>query len=541
MYRYLFGRKSHFILFVVLLVLSGGTGTLFSLVMSALIDCAGKNAGELFRTLLGSIGFVIICILLELSYGCMKAKVLTDARYSLKRDIFDALMHRSVAGFDEGNSAEYMNELSNNLNQFENVYWGNYLSLMEGLMSFCAAAAICIALQPVLLLLMIFLALLSMGVTRLSASPLEKSMERYAKSAEAYTKEIRDDFAGFRLIRSYGILPIIFRKYDKSNRAMEDANRRNTNCRLFCAYAGNFVGLLSTVLVMAMAAYFSLKGRFSAGMVIAFGHLIGNIISPIVSMPTVIANFRASKPLLERFRNLLAKTEEERSTGIRETDGLRKEITLDRVSFGYGEGREILHELSVRFLAGKHYAIVGRSGCGKSTLLSLLLGYYPDYGGSIFYDGIELRELKQECLGNVVSYVSQDTFLFQDTIQNNIILYDEKYTPQEIEAAVEQAGLKELITSLPEGLSTMIGENGKNFSGGEKQRLSLARALLRKSKVLLLDEFTANLDRETAGKIEERIMGLKDCLVITVTHRLDPGTLSRYDGILDLEQAGNTV
>ena len=310
MRHYLFRKKGYFLAFMVLLVVSGVVGTLFSLVMSALIDCAGKNAEELLWTLLGSIGYVILCILLELSYRCMRAKVLTDARYSLKKDIFAALMNRSVADFDAGNSGEYMNELSNNLNQFENVYWGNYLCLLESLMSFCAAAAICIALQPLMLVLMIFLALLSMGVTRLSASPLEKSMERFAESAERYTTEIRDDFAGFRLIRSYGILPAILRKYENKNRGMEDANRRNAYCRIFCAYAGNFVGLLSTVLVMAMAAYFSMKGRFSAGMVIAFGHLIGNIISPIVSMPSIVANFRASKPLQERFRNILAKTDD---------------------------------------------------------------------------------------------------------------------------------------------------------------------------------------------------------------------------------------
>ena len=314
---------------------------------------------------------------------------------------------------------------------------------------------------------------------------------------------------------------------------MEDANRRNTNCRILCAYAGNFVGLFSTVLVMAMASYFSLKGMFSAGMVIAFGHLIGNIISPIESMPSIIANFRASKPLLERFRNLLVQKEE---TGIKIIDNFREEIALDEVSFGYEENREVLHRRSFCFRAGKHYAIVGKSGCGKSTLLSLLLGYYPDYSGSICYDGIELRELKRECLGGIVAYVSQDTFLFQDTIQNNITLYDEKYTRQEIEAAVEQAGLKELVDSLPEGLSTMIDEDGKNFSGGEKQRLSLARALLRKSKVLLLDEFTANLDKETARRLESRILALEGCLVIVVTHRLESDTLQQYDGILELEQ-----
>lgn len=547
MRHYLFRKKGYFLAFMVLLVVSGVVGTLFSLVMSALIDCAGKNAEELLWTLLGSIGYVILCILLELSYRCMRAKVLTDARYSLKKDIFAALMNRSVADFDAGNSGEYMNELSNNLNQFENVYWGNYLCLLESLMSFCAAAAICIALQPLMLVLMIFLALLSMGVTRLSASPLEKSMERFAESAERYTTEIRDDFAGFRLIRSYGILPAILRKYENKNRGMEDANRRNAYCRIFCAYAGNFVGLLSTVLVMAMAAYFSMKGRFSAGMVIAFGHLIGNIISPIVSMPSIVANFRASKPLQERFRNILAKTDDmdsakkrhccEKTGSIAQKPNcLREKITLERVSYGYREGQEVLHELSYCFRVGKHYAIVGKSGCGKSTLLSLLLGYYPDYGGSIFYDGAELRELSRECLGSTAAYVSQDTFLFQDTIWNNITLYEEKYTRQDVESALEQAGLSEFAASLPEGLSTMAGENGRNLSGGEKQRLSLARALLRRNKVLLLDEFTANLDRETAEKIEEKIMELEECLVIAVTHRLEPGAVSRYDGILDLDK-----
>ena len=550
MYRYLLRKKGYCLLFAALLVTNGAAGPLFSLVMSSLVDCAGKNAEVLYRTLLGGIGYAVIYNLLALSYRCMKTWILTDARYSLKRDIFAALMNRSVADFDAGSSAEYMNELSNNLNQFENVYWSNHLHLFECLISFIAAAAICISLQPLLLVLMLFLALLSMGVTRLTTSPLEKSMESFAESAKAYTGEIRDDFAGFRLIRSYGILPLILRKHDNKNRAMETANRQNINCRMVCAYAGNFVGLLSTVLVMAMASYFSLKGMFSVGMVIAFGHLIGQIISPIESMPSIVANFRASRPLEKRFRhllgenitsrNLLIQTLSTKDADIPKANGFREEIILDKLSFRYETlSREFLRNLSFRFRTGKHYAVIGKSGCGKSTLLSLLLGHYPNYSGSIRYDGVELRELTREYLGNTVAYVSQDTFLFQDTIQNNITLYHEEYTPQEIEAALEQAGLKELVDSLPEGLSAMVEENGKNFSGGEKQRLSLARALLRKSRVLLLDEFTANLDKETAEKIEEQVMGLKDCLIITVTHRLTPDMLSRYDGILDLTQAGN--
>lgn len=182
--------------------------------------------------------------------------------------------------------------------------------------------------------------------------------------------------------------------------------------------------------------------------------------------------------------------------------------------------------------------MVGNSGSGKSTLLSLLEGDHSDYSGSIYLDDKELRNLKKDCLRELTGIVSQDTFLFNDTIQNNVTLYREGYTAAEIEKALEQAGLKALIDSLPEGISTVISENGKNFSGGEKQRISLARVLLRKKRILLLDEFTAHLDEQTAKEVEGRLLAERDCLVITVTHRLQPEILRQYDQVLVLSQDG---
>ncbi len=126
--------------------------------------------------------------------------------------------------------------------------------------------------------------------------------------------------------------------------------------------------------------------------------------------------------------------------------------------------------------------------------------------------------------------------MFHDTLRNNITLYDENYSAEEIDAAVSQAGLKAFVESLPEGLSTVIGENGQNLSGGERQRFGLARALLRKRKVLLLDEFTASLDQGAARELEERVLGLKDCLAVTVTHRMEPEILGRFDRILILSR-----
>ncbi len=531
MYHYMTKNRLQFWLFMVLLVLDCGGGSLFSLVMSALVDCAGKGTGELVKILLASVAYIIIYIAASILYHRLKNRILAEARYSLKKDLFMGIMNQTVADFDTGNSAGYMNELNNHVNLFETVYFGNIVCMLECLVGMAAAGTICILFQPVMLVLMIFLAFLTMGVTRLTGEPLERATRHFTEKMETYMAEIKDDFGGFRLVHSFGILPYILSKHDRENREMEEAKRRSENCRIQCAYTGQFVGLLSTVLVMAVAAYFSLKGMFSAGMVVAFGHLIGNIVSPITIIPSIAANFRASQPLQTSFRELMERKEEE---GGEILSDFRKGIRIENLSFGYSEDREVLRDVSFHMKAGEHYALMGRSGSGKSTLLALLMGYYPDYRGKIIFDDVELRQLRRGCLGTIISVVSQETFLFQDTLRNNIALYNDNYTSEEIDAAIEQAGLKALVDALPEGLSTVINENGKNFSGGEKQRISLARALLRKSRILLLDEFTANLDEKTALEVEERVLELEDCLVIAVTHRGKAEILKKYDRVVML-------
>lgn len=529
MYHYMTDKKGKFALLVVLLVLSGAGGVFFSLVLARLVDCAtAGNSGELLSALLSGVIYVVCYCLLEICYRSFKAAVIADARRRLKRDVFAGILGKSVAEFNEGNSGEYINELSNNVNTFEEIYFKNIVRVLECGVAFCGAAAICIRLQPLMLVLMFFLALVTLGVSKVTVKPLEKRSENFAVCTETYMAEIKDDFNGFRLIKAFCIGERIREKSERKNESMEKAKRSFQVCQILCVYAGQFVGLLSTVIVMAVAAWFSLRGMFSAGMVIAFGQLIGQIVSPVTALPEIIANFRASRPFQARFRSRM---QSEAKEGTECVSKVGNGILLEKLSFGYSEEKEVLHGLSYSFLAGGHYAVMGSSGSGKSTLLSLLAGDYSGYKGRILIDGRELRNLSGRCRSTLIGTVSQNVFLFNDTLRNNITLYEE-YPEQEIRQAVEAAGLKEFAASLPEGLSTVVEENGKNFSGGEKQRISLARALLRKSRVLLLDEFTANLDEKTAEEIEKRLLSRKDCLMITVTHRLQPEILRQYDEIL---------
>ena len=532
MWRYMARNKARFVLLIVLLIANGITVVNFALVMGRLMDCAVGNEQELLAALAANIIYLVFSTLLLAFYSWTEAAVIADARGSLKKDVFMGIMGKSVADFDSAGSGEYINELSNNVNMLESVYFRNIIQAMQSLVAFLSATVICISIQPQILVLMLLLALVTLGVTKFTAASMEKTSENFARCSQEYMQDLQDAFGGFRLILSFGIMKAILKKHDLKNVSMEQAKRKNRNQLILCSCMGLFTGFFSTVVIMAATVWFCLQGMLSVGMVIAFGQLIGKIINPVTELPTIIANFRTARPLQARMEKLM---DGNRKAGAETLPGIRDGITLEQLSFRYQEDKEVLQELSFRFENGRHYAIVGSSGSGKSTMLSLLSGYYPDYEGRILLDQTELRQLSEKSRCSLVGVVSQDVFLFNDTLQNNITLFED-CPRQMLDKAIEEAGLKEFVDTLPAGLQTMVEESGKNFSGGEKQRISLARVILRRSSVLLLDEFTANLDERTAKEIEQRILARKDSLVITVTHRLNQEILRQYDRILVLSQ-----
>lgn len=518
-------------LLIFLMIASGIFGTLFSFVLSALVDCVSGEQDKLFSTLLYAVLFVVICVLLESGYCYIRAYVIAATRKNLKNELFGQIYFQSMADFETRSSAEYINELSNNISIIEDTYFRNVIRTGDMLVSFLVASVITIMVQPIMLVIMLVLAFITLGTTRLTTRPLEKSMKEYSGKMGEYTEEIKDDFSGFGIIHLFHTVSAIVSKHQKKNAAVEAAKRKGENYRIICARVGEFVGLLSTVLVMAAAAYFSQKGLFSAGMIIAFGHLIGNVVSPITSIPTVIADFYAAKPIKEQFEKILEKERLQDTDGEALPEG---NITLEGITYGYGE-KKVLRDCSYCFEKGKHYVLLGSSGAGKSSLLNLLAGVYQNYAGKITMQGIDIKNVGRKNMSNAVTMVKQDTFLFNDTIRNNITLFSDDYSEQEISDVIERTGLKNLVASLPEGLETTIQENGSNFSGGEKQRIGLARALLRNSQVLLLDEFTANLDPVIAQELEDNILKRKDKTIITVTHQQTKEKLEKYDQVIVLK------
>jgi len=188
--------------------------------------------------------------------------------------------------------------------------------------------------------------------------------------------------------------------------------------------------------------------------------------------------------------------------------------------------------LNFTFIPGKSYAIVGASGSGKSTLLNLLMAAHGEYAGSIYYDDIDLRRIQSESLYNMISVIQQNVFIFNASILDNITMFSD-FPEEEVERAIELSGLRRLIAE--RGKDYLCGENGSGLSGGEKQRISIARSLLKKSQVLLVDEATAALDAQTAFQVSSAILDLEELTRIVVTHALDEILLKRYDCVLALK------
>ncbi len=531
MIRYMTKKKRLTVSVILLMIASSVGGTLFSLVMSALVDCVSGQQDRLLPTFLYSLLFVVVYCLLRGGYCYAEAYMIAETRKNLKNDLFEHIYLQNMEDFEAQSSAGYINELSNNVTIMEDTYFRNIISTGQMLVAFLSSSLITILVQPVMLLVMLALGFLMLATTRLTTRPLERSMKEYSGKLSEYTDEIKDDFSGFGIVHLFHTLDAVVKKHGAKNTEVESAKRKSENCRMICGCLGEFVGLLSTVLVMAAAAYFAGKGMFSSGMIVAFGSLIGQVVSPITSIPNVVANFHAAKPVKEQFEKILGREKMQDASGGALPEG---DITLEGVTYGYGE-KKVLRDCNYRFEKGKHYVLLGSSGAGKSSLLNLLAGVYQNYTGKIAVKGVDIKHVSRKNMSDAVTMVKQDTFLFNDTIYNNITLFGEGYSEQEISGVLERTGLKKLVASLPEGLAAMVQENGNNFSGGEKQRIGLARALLRNSPVLLLDEFTANLDPAIARELEDNILKRKDKTIITVTHEQTKEKLGKYDEVVVLK------
>ena len=513
-----------------------------SWIIQQLMDTAAGESGALsFRTLLLiSAGFVLLCAGLSLLNYASQPRFLERAMRQYKDFAFKKLIGKSISSFRDESAAGYLSALTNDAASIETNYLAQMLAMITKAVTFIGALLLMCRYSLLMTAIAAGLTVLPLIASLLTGNRLQAVESRVSERNGEFTAALSDCLAGFTVVKNFRAEREIFRLFAQSNKALEHEKFTGRRIKTLVGMIGAVTGIFAQLGVFIAGVYLSMKGgSMTPGAVVLFVNLMNFIISPIAELPGLLACRKAALGLVDKLAAALERSSSRE--GSETLNRLEHGIRLENVSFAYEPGKTVLHGINAEFEAGRAYALVGGSGSGKSTLLNLLMAAETNYSGHILADGIELSDISTESLYGTMAAIQQNVFVFNASIKDNVSMFRD-FPKTEMDEAIARAHLGALIRE--RGEDYLCGENGSGLSGGEKQRISIARSLLKKSSVLLADEVTAALDAQTAHRVSSDILDLQGITRIVVTHTLEESLLRRYDKIFVLrggriEEAGS--
>lgn len=525
-------RRGRVALWLLLTMGVGFFAPLKSFILQWIIDA--EDVRHALLCLLLGVMVTIASHVLEFSSRGVYANLACKAMDGIRRSLMKGILARTMERAQGEEDAAYLSVLSADMRTlydeyftplFNIVFWGAILLCAIGMYLFVS---------PLLLAVVAVMSVPPLILPRLLNQKIARAREAFSQEMARYTQRVKETLAGYETIRLFGREKHYGAAHDRAsaeNAQSEERVQQSVNTTIV---ASSFLsnGTFIVILFFGMMQVFA--GRISMGYMVTASQLANFIIQPCQFISQNYARLRATKGIRIRIEEMMnAKPCEEEIADIQTPDG--GGIVCSEVGYIYPDGRgSVLDGLTLDVSDGEKTALIGLSGCGKSTLAKIICRYYGGYTGSIRIGGAELRRIPRDTLIRQIGYISQRTFLFEDSIRSNITLYED-FTEGEIEEAVCVSGLRQCIADLPEGLDTRVTENGKNLSGGQAQRIGIARAAIRGYRIILADEITASLDEQTSQQVMENLLNM-DATVIAITHDTQSGFMKRFDRVYKIEE-----
>ena len=535
--KYLLYDKWRLVLALILAV----TGNLLALVGPMLsgkaVDAIEPGAGKVdFDTVFFYTSLMIVFYLVSSLFSYLLTINMLGISQRLakrmRKDVFDKLMKLPVGYFDTHLSGDIISRISYDIDVISTSLSHDVVQIVASIITVFGSFIMMIVISPALVVVMLITIPLSLFYTRYMAKKTRPLFRKRSAKLGELNGFVEEMISGQKTIQAYAREKVMLRRFDNIN---EEAVGAYYNADYYGSMVGptvNFINNLSLTLVTVYGAVLYLRSALSLGDISSFVLYSRKFSGPINEAANIISELQSALAASERVFRVLAEPEELEdiygAEELTETDG---EVSMQDVKFGYTKEQPIIKDWSMCAKPGKLVAIVGPTGAGKTTIINLLMRFYDPDSGKICIDGTENTALTRKSLRAAYAMVLQDTWVFQGTVFENIAYGKENATREEVEAVAKAAGLHSFIKRLPQGYDTVITEDGIHMSKGQKQLLTIARAMLLDAKMLILDEATSNVDTRTELRIQKamrKLMEGKTCFVIA--HRLS--TIQNADEIL---------
>lgn len=497
----------------------------FSVFMMHTIDSAIANDQITFKAELIKLLIVTVAVLpINIVLAWAKARYRKGAMIGLKRQYLKGVFSKDLAAFHQDHATDYVSAITQDMNTLENNYVLGQFEIGFNILSFVIGLAIIAYVNPWIPLVGLVIGVLVGVLSSLVGTPVRKLQKVRSERFTQYSAYIHSCLSAFHIIKVNHLTEKALSDFHEKSKMIQDQGYKIDRFNTFIFAFQNAMMNSIMVSIIGFSVYLTITGNMTFGGIVLVINSMERVLNPLTAMGEWFPKISGAKILFEKMDKQLQNELENNATIEKST--FDSHLKFENVSFNYGE-TQILDQINLTLEKGKKYLVVGPSGGGKSTLLRLLRKYHTPQSGRILMDECALDDLTTDSYYKHIANVEQHVFLFEDTLRQNLCLYKD-YSDIEIQHAISRSGLSGLIQNLPQGLDTMIYDNGKNLSGGEKSRIAIARGLLQNANILLLDEAFSSLDDKVAREIEQTLLSLENVTVINVTHVIFDETRDQY-------------
>ena len=535
MNKKIFNRRDRILLLCTIILggIAAALSAFGSILLQKIIDVAVNKDLGAFSNLFGiMLAYLFILGVMGFFESFCGKLLIRNVSKHLRKEIFQGVLSQDPVKYASKNTADYLSALVNDVKLIEENYLIPLLLSSQMIILFLTTLGILFYLSPIVTLVLLAFLVLMFVVPALIGRRMQKKQDAYSGKLAEFTAKAKDFLNGFEVIRSYTMYPYIHKKFEKINKETVEKKFAADAILAVNECLSDILSSLSVIVIVFVSAYLMLKGQITMGTLLALIQLSGTFVTPVVMLMQNVPKITSMKPVIRHLAELSKERQFYHSTD-KKTE-FKDCLVCSDVGFGYTEGQKVLDGVNMRIEKGRKYALLGGSGGGKSTLINLLTGYSKEFQGDITYDGKSVKTLDQNALNKMAAVIHQNVFMFDADIYENICL-GEEFSKEDLDKALEDSGVLSFLLELEDGLYTKVGENGQNLSGGQRQRIAVARALIRHTPILIVDEGTSAVDRQTAYEIEKNILNQKNLTILVITHHMNKELEGCYDQIFLLE------